>query len=126
MSRKIIQIAVSSLSVSELMLGRDNVLALCDDGTVWNRVEMSDGSVCGWVQLPPIPQDTPDKKAIESMEMYCVRYPDGSFSRDRDEMIYPDGEFYELVDGYTWERVIVEIHSIRNPTPDTPDKKTGE
>ncbi|MFZ7164630.1 hypothetical protein ACLSYV_03775 [Avibacterium avium] len=52
--RKIIQICSDSYHNSETGASAENLFALCDDGSVWRRIEL----FTGWERLEPIPQDS--------------------------------------------------------------------
>lgn len=65
MKRKIIQIAVSSTPISQHAYGRDITVALCDDGTAWSLVELSEAGYRDWEQLPDIPQPKEEDKGAQ-------------------------------------------------------------
>jgi len=59
MSRKIIQIAVTNSAPSTQNNSYDLIVALCDDGSVWEIIS-GIGLARQWQKIPDIPQEAPD------------------------------------------------------------------
>ncbi len=62
---KVIQITESAMAGTPSICGPSwSLTALCDDGTMWSHVfPRKLGETGSWIQLPPIPQDTPTPHA---------------------------------------------------------------
>lgn len=56
MERKIVQIAATYSGISE---NYPDLIALCDDGTLWLTTLAASIRNAEWDQLPPIPQPVP-------------------------------------------------------------------